>query len=99
MLASGVLTLFLAFAIFASGASRIVLALQHRGQPGWVWGLVGGIAGVVLGGLIAAKWPASSFFVIGMFIAIELIANGWTMVMLALAARAARADPPAEQPA
>ncbi len=93
LLASGVLTLFLAFTILASGASRIMVALQHRGQPGWVWLLVGGLAGVVLGALIAAKWPASSFFVIGLFIAIELIAHGWTLVVLALAARSAGSEP------
>jgi len=99
LLASGVLTLFLAFAILASGAARIAVAVQHRGQPGWIWLLLGGVAGVLLGGMIAARWPASSFFVIGLFIAIELIANGWTMVTLALAARAAGANPQVEQPA
>jgi uncharacterized membrane protein HdeD (DUF308 family) len=99
LLASGVLTLFLAFAILASGAARIAVAVQHRGQPGWIWLLLGGVAGVLLGGMIAARWPASSFFVIGLFIAIELIANGWTMVTLALAARAAGAHPQVEQPA
>jgi uncharacterized membrane protein HdeD (DUF308 family) len=99
LLASGVFTLFLAFAILAGGAARIVVALQHRGQPGWAWLLLGGFAGVVLGSLIAARWPASSFFVIGLFIAIELIANGWTMLVLALAARSADSRSAAEQPA
>jgi len=67
---------------------------------------VGGIAAIVLGALIAADWPGSSFFVIGLFIAIELIVNGWTMIALALAARAAGPRPgsdagpgPSEQPA
>lgn len=99
LLASGVITLFLAFSILASGAARVVLALQHRGQPGWLWLLLGGVAGVVLGGMIAARWPASSFFVIGLFIAIELIAHGWTMVVVALAARSAGDAAPVEQPA
>lgn len=99
LLASGVLTLFLAFSILASGAARIVVALQHRGQRGWLWLLLGGVAGVLLGGMIAARWPASSFFVIGLFIAIELIANGWTMVLVALAARSAGDRPQAAQPA
>jgi uncharacterized membrane protein HdeD (DUF308 family) len=99
VLASGVFTLILAFAILAGGAARIVVALQHRGQPGWAWMVLGGFAGVVLGALIAARWPASSFFVIGLFIAIELIANGWTMVVLALAARSADSRAPVEQPA
>ena len=99
VLASGVFTLLLAFAILAGGAARIFVALQHRDQPGWTWLVLGGVAGVVVGGLIAARWPASSFFVIGLFIAIELIANGWTMVVLALAARSADSRAPVEQPA
>lgn len=87
LLASSVMTLVLAASIFAGGALRIVLAVQHRSHPGWIWALVGGIAGVAVGGMIAAGWPASSFFVIGVFIAIELILHGWTLVALALAAR------------
>lgn len=99
VLASGVFTLLLAFAILAGGAARIVVALHHRGQPGWSWMLVGGLAGVALGAMIAVRWPASSFFVIGLFIAIELIVNGWTMVVLALAARSGGASAAPRQPA
>ena len=55
---------------------------------------------VALGSTIAAKWPASSFFLIGLFIAIERIMNGWARLILALAARAAGGAPPhAELPA
>ncbi len=99
VLVSGVLTLLLGFTILAGGATRSVVALQHRGQPGWVWPLLGGAAAVLRGVLIVVKWPASSFFVIGMFIAIELIMNGWTLVALALAARAAGSSPQSAQPA
>lgn len=55
------------------------------------------VAAVVLGVLIAARWPASSFFVIGRFIAIERVMNGWTMI--ALAARAAGSSAQAPQSA
>lgn len=99
LLASGVFTLLLAAAIFAGGMLRIVLALQHRDHGGWMWALIGGIAGVVLGGMIASGWPASSFFVIGIFISIELILHGWTLVALALAAHSADGAGPSSQPA
>jgi uncharacterized membrane protein HdeD (DUF308 family) len=98
LLASSVMTLVLAASIFAGGLLRIVLALQHRDHGGWIWALVGGVAGVLVGGMIASGWPASSFFVIGLFISIELILHGWTLVALALAARSAGA-PVAPQPA
>jgi uncharacterized membrane protein HdeD (DUF308 family) len=99
LLASGVFTLLLAASIFAGGVLRIVLALQHRDHGGWVWAMIGGIAGVALGGMIASGWPGSSLFVIGLFISIELILHGWTMVALALAARSAGGAEPAPQPA
>ena len=87
LLASSVLTLFLAAAIFVAGASRIWVALNHRDHRGWGWMLFGGVVAVVLGAMIAVQWPGSSFFVIGLFIAIELVVNGWAMILLALAAR------------
>ena len=51
--------------------------------------LIGGILTLVLGILIFAKWPASSLIVIGTFISIELIINGWSAMTVALAARQA----------
>ena len=87
LLASSVLTLFLAAAIFVAGAARIWVSLNHRDHRGWGWMLFGGVVAVVLGAMIAVQWPGSSFFVIGLFIAIELVVNGWAMILLALAAR------------
>jgi uncharacterized membrane protein HdeD (DUF308 family) len=81
------------------GAIRLVHVFQCRGWKGRIWPLLGGVAGVTLGGMIATRWPASSFFLIGLFIAIELIANGRTIVMVVLAARASGASPQVEQPA
>jgi len=100
LLASSVLTLFLAAAVFVVGAARIWVALQHRDHKGWGWMLFGGAVAVALGAMIAAEWPASSFFVIGLFIAIELVVNGWAMILLALAARTVGGPgTPTDQPA
>lgn len=87
ILASGILTLILAGVITAIGLMRIVMALHMRGAFGWSWVLIGGILALILGLLIFAKWPASSLIVIGTFISIELIINGWSAVTVALAAR------------
>ena len=56
-------------------------------MAGWAWTLVAGIAAIALGVMILNSWPASGLWVIGMFIAIELIFNGWGMIMLSLAAK------------
>jgi uncharacterized membrane protein HdeD (DUF308 family) len=50
---------------------------------------VGGLVSAVLGVLIMAGWPSTVLWIIGMFIAIEMISNGWSYVMIALIARRA----------
>ncbi|MBT5966832.1 MAG: hypothetical protein HOG60_05965 [Gammaproteobacteria bacterium] len=42
---------------------------------------------IVLGIMIVAEWPLSGLWVIGMFIAIEMLFAGWSMVMMALTGR------------
>jgi uncharacterized membrane protein HdeD (DUF308 family) len=90
MLASATLTLFIAWALIAIGIMRLIVAFRLKGVPGWVWTLIGGIAAIVLGIMILNQWPESGLWVIGMFIAIELIFNGWGMIMLGLAAKKLR---------
>ncbi len=87
LLASATLTLMIAWALLFIGFMRIIAAFQMKGMPGWVWTLIGGIAAIVLGVMIMNRWPVSGLWVIGMFVAIELIFNGWGMVMAALAVR------------
>ncbi|MGA8893576.1 MAG: DUF308 domain-containing protein [Anaeromyxobacteraceae bacterium] len=83
-----VITLFMASYFLVLGAFRLVGAIAVR-HPGWVWGAASGLAGVVLGILIFAGWPASSLWVIGLFVSISLLFQGWNYVMLALVARRA----------
>ncbi|UCH84688.1 MAG: HdeD family acid-resistance protein [Candidatus Latescibacterota bacterium] len=86
-LASSVFTLILAFVIMAVGVMRSIMAWQLRETREWFWVMVGGIAAIVLGVMILTRWPASSLVVIGLFISIELIMNGWAAIAVALAAR------------
>jgi uncharacterized membrane protein HdeD (DUF308 family) len=89
LLASKILTLLLAGMILGIGIVRVAMALQHRGTAGWTWTLLGGILSIVLGVLIYLRWPVSALWIIGLFVAIDLIASGWSYIFLALAARKA----------
>ncbi len=80
------LTLLLAALFLVSGLFRIGFALAVR-MPGRGWQVLAGLVTAVLGLLITAGWPASSLWVIGTFISIDLIFGGWSFVMIALAAR------------
>jgi uncharacterized membrane protein HdeD (DUF308 family) len=95
LLGLGVLTLLAASYFLVLGAFRVVGAVSSR-HPGWGWGLGNGAVSVLLGLLIWNRWPASSLWVIGMFVAIDMIFQGWNYVMLALIARkgAAAVTPP-----
>lgn len=81
------LTLLCAAMLVAAGVLRIVMAFQIRSLPVWGWVLASGVLSLLLGILIFAQWPASSAWVLGTFLAIELIFQGWAYVALARAIR------------
>ncbi len=88
MAASLALTLILAASIFAVGVFRIIVAFQHR-QELSDWGilLISGLASVAIAILIAVAWPYSAIWTLGLFISIDLIFNGWSHVIVAIAAK------------
>lgn len=92
---AAILTLFIGFGILFNGVLRIVLALTHRGFPAWPIVFLGGLVSVALGIMIVARWPESSFIIIGLFVAIELIFAGASWIALALAARRLKSMTPA----
>jgi len=88
--ASVVLTLVLAGILIAVGLVRIIMAFQLRpAAAGWFWVALSGLVSIVLGGMILGQWPESGMWVIGLFVAIELIFNGWSYLFMALDARKA----------
>jgi uncharacterized membrane protein HdeD (DUF308 family) len=80
------LTLLLACSLMVSGVFRIVGSLTYR-FPNWGWIFLGGLLNLVLGVMIWQQWPSSGFWVIGLFVGIDMIFNGWTWIMLALRLR------------
>jgi len=80
---AALLTLVMAAFFFVSGIFRIVTALSLR-IPGWGWVLLNGIVTLLLGILIYKGWPATGESIIGLFVGIELIFNGWYWVMMGL---------------
>jgi uncharacterized membrane protein HdeD (DUF308 family) len=80
------LTLVIAAVLFVEGVLRSVVALTERFH-GWGWVLLNGVIALVLGVMIWRQWPESSLWVIGLFVGIDLLFNGWSLIMLALALR------------
>lgn len=88
-LASTLITAILAGLLIVIGISRLVMAFKLHGKAGWIWLVLAGIVGIILGLLILMQWPLSGLWVIGLFIAIQMIVDGWSYVFVALAIRRA----------
>ena len=80
------LTLLIAMFLVFEGVLRIVAALAVR-YPHWGSVLVNGVISLVLGMLIWRRWPVSGLWVIGLFVGIEMLLNGWSLVMLSMTGR------------
>jgi uncharacterized membrane protein HdeD (DUF308 family) len=83
---NGTLTLTLVLGIYFlfMGLTRITIAFIARGEPNA--GLLGlsGVAGLLIGILILAKFPSSADWAIGLLVGIDLIFAGWTLTSVAL---------------
>jgi uncharacterized membrane protein HdeD (DUF308 family) len=86
------LTLLLAAYFVISGVFRIVGALALR-LPHWGWLLVSGVINLGLGIIVWGGWPVTGLWVLGLFIGINLLFNGWARVMLAVALKSHRLEP------
>ncbi|MEZ5077048.1 MAG: HdeD family acid-resistance protein [Solirubrobacterales bacterium] len=83
---NGTLTLTLVLGIYflLMGLTRVAVAFTNRGEPNA--GLVGlsGVAGLLIGVLVLAKFPSSADWAIGLLVGIDLIFAGWTLTSIAL---------------
>ena len=80
------LTLLISMFLIFGGLFRVVAALTVRFQN-WIWLLLHGVVNLMLGIAVWQQWPLSGLWVIGLFIGIDMAFNGWSLVMLSLAAK------------
>jgi uncharacterized membrane protein HdeD (DUF308 family) len=71
-----ILTLVLAFGLIASGFVRIHQAVQLWHRHGSLL-LLSGIAAVVAGFVVLARWPTSGLWVLGLLVGIDLLVHGF----------------------
>ena len=90
------LTLVIAMFLVFEGVFRIVASLAAR-YPHWGWVMFNGVISLILGISIWQRWPYSGLWVIGLFVGIEMLLNGWSLVMLSLSARNLPDEVPADR--
>ena len=78
---ASMLAILVAIFFLISGIVQLQIAFAMKPEKGWGWVLFGGILSVLLGVLLFAKWPLGGMMAVGIFIGIELIFRGMTIVM------------------
>jgi uncharacterized membrane protein HdeD (DUF308 family) len=81
-----VITKFIAIFLIVAGLFRIVSALMMRFHD-WGWVLLNGCVTLLLGLIINRHVAENALWIIGLFIGIEMIFNGWAWIMLGLGLR------------
>jgi uncharacterized membrane protein HdeD (DUF308 family) len=81
------LTLLLAMLLFVEAGIDLVAYSAQRREPGAVWLLVNAFVTTLLGTLIAMHWPATTVWVIGTMVGLNMLTTGLSRLMLGLAAR------------
>lgn len=82
------LTLLMAVFFTVSGAFRMIAAIAHH-IDGRGWLFLSGLINFILGIMIWRRWPGDAIWIIGMFVGIDLVFQGWWLVMLAISAKSA----------
>ena len=79
-------TLIIALVLIFEGLFRAIAAITIR-YPHWFWVFLSGVVTVLMGVLVWRQWPLSGLWVIGLFVGINMILNGWSLVMLSIAVK------------
>lgn len=87
LLGMAYITLLMAIFFLVEGVMKILAAFSYRPASGWLYMLASGVLAMVLGVLIGNGWPASTGWVIGLFVGVDLMITGISMVALASAVR------------
>jgi uncharacterized membrane protein HdeD (DUF308 family) len=83
-----VITLAASIFLIARGVIQMIGSVLNR-YPYWGWSFWDGLLSLLLGGMIIALWPGSSFWAIGSFVGIALLFYGVEFVTLAFIGRQA----------
>jgi uncharacterized membrane protein HdeD (DUF308 family) len=83
------LTFILAVFFAAQGVLKIIRAVQHRGMPAWGWLVFDGLLSLALGLMIGLGWPSTAVWALGLLLGIDLLFSGSSMLVIAVASRAA----------
>ena len=83
------LTYVLIAYFIVDGVLIIALAISHRRALSgrWEWMMINGVIDLVLAAVIISGLPGSLLWALGLLVGIDLAFGGWSLIVMALAAR------------
>lgn len=85
------LTILVAMLFFVIGLSKIFVSFSFKGTSAFWPLLISGALSLILALMIFSNFPASAVTILGILLAVELISNGVSLVMLSLYSKSAEA--------
>ncbi len=76
------LSLLLSIYLLLDASGSFYLAYTMYPNYGWGWMTVNGIASLVLAIFLLLGWPKTTPVVLGFFIGISLVFDGWVLMMI-----------------
>lgn len=87
---SGFLTALLMIFFVTHGLWKMTTAWRFRSLKGWGWLMASGVLSLIFVYLLWAQWPLGGAWAIGVFVGLDLLLSGISMVILSLATRRAK---------
>ena len=80
----GAITLTLVMSVYflVSGTAKLYSAMRNRHVCGWWWGVISGVASIIIAGLVFAGWPDTGTWALGMLVGVDLIFSGAALIAL-----------------
>lgn len=81
---TGILTLTLLVGIFflLEGIAKIAISFELKPAQNWGWLLFSGIIALIMAGIIIYGWPATSLWVIGLLVGINMVFFGFSLLAI-----------------
>ncbi len=74
--------LMLSFYLFLDAFGSFALSRELYPAKGWGWMMFNGIVSLLLAILILSGWPATSLVLVGIYVGVSLIVDGWALIMI-----------------
>lgn len=79
--------LLLAIYLLLDAFGSFAFAQSIHPAKGWGWMTINGVTSAVLAALFLIGWPATSLWLVGLYVAISLLFDGWALLFIGWALR------------